>query len=69
MIVIPTDKSSRLIALTKEKYKGMHEKATIATGSFLPCKNVLSITRQATFNRHLSSIANKYKNNQENIYK
>ena len=69
VVIVPTDKSSRLIALTKEKYKEMHQEATINTGNFLRCKNVLPITRQAAFNKQLSSIANKYKDNQENIYK
>ncbi|XP_068691472.1 uncharacterized protein [Montipora foliosa] len=62
VIITPTDKTKRLIAINETQYKDMVQNSTIATGNYQPRKSKLNHprTEQIKFNSQLNKIANKY---------
>ena len=62
VIITPTDKTKRLVAIDKIQYKHMVQNSTIATGNYQLRKSKLNHprTEQIKFNGHLNKIANKY---------
>ena len=68
-VVIPTDKTSRLISLTKEDYDGMLNDCIIEPGNFAKVRDAKPTSRQTTFNRNLSNIGNRYRDHYPNISK
>ena len=54
---MPSDKSRRLIALSDDRYMSMMDEHKL---NLIPTKPSLPSSRQASFNRDLSRIANKY---------
>ena len=61
--IVPTDKTRRLIALNNHDYITMHEEAIIGSQNFSKTKHLQPSTRQAYFNRAITSISRKYKFN------
>ena len=73
MIIVPSDKSKRLIALDSTHYKDMVNKATVETGNY-ETLNKLNHPRtdQIDFNKKLKKlniVANKYKTKDPGLYK
>ena len=69
MVIIPTDKSNRLMAIDKKTYEDMLDEATIKSGNFEKVRHVKPITRQQNFNKALFSLISKYRGNQPDSYK
>ena len=62
-VILPTDKTSRLMAIDKRVYDSMLHKSTIGSNNFTSTKNVKPATNQAKFNKAVMEIANKYDKN------
>ena len=62
VIITPTDKTKRLVAIDKIQYKDLVQNGNIATGNYQLRKSTLNHprTEQIKFNGHLNKIANKY---------
>ena len=58
--LVPTDKTSRMIALNKMEYDDMLHAATLSTGNFKITKKIQPTTQRAYFNKSITKIANKY---------
>ena len=67
-VIIPTDKSARLVALDKEHYTQLLNDATIATGNFNEIRLNQPSTRQSYFNKSLVTIAKKYEIEKPTIF-
>lgn len=67
VVVVPSDKTSRLICVNKQCYDEMLQTSTINTGNFLQCRNNMPQTRQSNFNKQLELIAKKYEFSQPEI--
>ena len=69
VVIIPSDKSKRLIALDHSSYEEMIKQATIEIGNYEMLKKFNQPrTEQINFNGKLNQIANKYKRNDSKLY-
>lgn len=71
MIITPTDKTKRLIAIDKTHYDDILHKSTISTNNYQRRKSKLNQprTEQIKFNGHLNKIAAKYSKTQPELSK
>jgi hypothetical protein len=71
VVITPSDKTKRLIALDVDCYKDMVTKSTVDTGNYKPIKKLnLPRTEQINFNKSLNRIATKYETiNHPKLYK
>ncbi|XP_028413908.1 uncharacterized protein LOC114536755 [Dendronephthya gigantea] len=70
IVITPTDKTKRLVALDSSQYANMITESTIGTGKYEEKKRLnLPRTEQIRFNKELNKIANKYKTSDPELYK
>jgi hypothetical protein len=70
VVITPSDKSKRLIALDSTRYVDIVNKATIETGNYQSLSKVNHPrTEQINFNGKLNKVANKYKTTDPALYK
>ena len=69
IVVLPSDKTSRMIALNTNSYSNILNAATIETGNFEKVKAINPSTHQAYFNRSIKVIAEKYSVSHPEIFK
>ncbi|MEL7308257.1 MAG: hypothetical protein AAGK05_10605 [Pseudomonadota bacterium] len=60
MVIIPTDKSQRLVAMSQTQYDCMLSDALMGSDQFSKVHTITPATVQSKFNRELSTIAKKY---------
>ena len=69
IVITPSDKTKRLLALDATSYRDMVSKSTIDTGNYKPLKKLnLPRTEQIKFNKSLNKVANKYKTNHSKLF-
>lgn len=68
-LIIPTDKTSRLLSITRDEYDSMFRASVLESRNFTKVREAKPVSRQTNFNQKLSNIANNYRAHQENIYK
>ena len=61
IILTKSDKTNRMVALSKHNYDDMLTLATLDSGNFRPQRTTKPLTEQAKFNKKLTSIATNYK--------
>jgi hypothetical protein len=70
IVITPTDKTKRLLALDSTSYHDMLHRSTTETGNYKEL-NRLNIprTEQINFNTHLNKVTNKYRYKNPKLYK
>ena len=68
MVIIPSDKSQRLVAVPQTQYDTILHDAFMSNNQFSKVRTVTSATIQSKFNRELSSIAQKYETTSPEAY-